>query len=339
MNCLMSEQNMMPLQDAFGRIITSLRVSLTDRCNLRCRYCMPETGVKFVEHAEILRYEEFARLLNVAARRGISKIRVTGGEPLVRKGAVEFIARISRIPGIQTVTLTTNGVLLAPFAAPLRRAGLSYLNVSLDTLNPRKFEEITRVPAFDAVLRGIRAAKEAGFSTVKVNVVAMRGFNDDELFDFADFAHEYDVIVRFIEYMPFHGNGWQPNGFVPSDELQARLATRFALRPAREEPSAAAKIFDIPGRRGKIGFISAVSHNFCAECNRLRLTADGFLRPCLHGAVEIDVKRALRRGASDDELMAFFQEAADRKPVAHRDFFAPPAPEIAADRAMVNIGG
>ena len=300
---------------------------------------MPEEGVTFVEHAEILRYEEIERLLEIAARIGVSKIRVTGGEPLLRKGAVEFIARLVAIPGVQTVTLTTNGILLPQFAAPLRRAGLSYLNISLDTLNPRRFEDITRFPSFDAARRGIQAAKAAGFPVVKVNVVAMRGFNDDELFDFADFADEYDVIVRFIEYMPFHGNGWQPDGFLPSDELLARLATHFRLRPLQHERSSAAKIFDIPGRRGKIGVISAVSHSFCGECNRLRLTADGFLRPCLHGAAEIDVKHPLRRGASDEELIALFQEAADRKPAFHRDFLASAAPENAADRAMVNIGG
>ena len=327
------------LQDVSGRTITSLRISLTDRCNLRCRYCMPEDGVHFIEHAEILRYEEIERLVRVAAHIGIVKIRLTGGEPLLRKDVVAFIERIVQIVGIRTVALTTNGVVLPELALPLRRAGLSYLNVSLDTLNPRKFEEITRVPALDTVLRGIRAAQQAGFPVMKINVVAIRGFNDDELFDFADFAHAENVELRFIEYMPFHGNGWSPNGFLSSDELKARLAERFELRPCKNAPAAAAKTFEIPGRRGRIGFISAVSHSFCGDCNRLRLTADGFLRPCLHGSVEVDVKHPLRRGASDDELIALFQEAADRKPAVHRDFLNSTEPDSADSRAMVKIGG
>ncbi len=327
------------LHDASGRTITSLRISLTDRCNLRCRYCMPEDGVNVIGHAEILRYEEIERLIRVAARLGIMKIRLTGGEPLLRKDVVEFVARIVLIRGIQTVALTTNGLLLSELAMPLRRAGLSYLNVSLDTLNPRKFEAITRFPFLETVLEGIYAAREAGFPVLKINVVAIRDFNDGELFDFADFANEHDVEIRFIEYMPFHGNGWSPNGFLSSDELKARLAERFELRPRNNAPAAAAKTFDIPGRRGRIGFISAVSHSFCGDCNRLRLTADGFLRPCLHGVTEIDVKHPLRNGASDNELMALFQEAADRKPAVHRDFLTSAAPDVADGRAMVKIGG
>ncbi len=327
------------LRDASGRTITSLRISLTDRCNLRCRYCMPEDGVHFIEHAEILRYEEIERLIRAAARIGVAKIRLTGGEPLLRKDVVEFVTRIVRIPGIQTVALTTNGLLLPELALPLRRAGLSYLNISLDTLNPRKFEAITRFPLLDAVLKGIRSAREAGFPMMKINVVAIRGFNDDELFDFADFADAHDVELRFIEYMPFHGNGWSPNGFLSSDELKARLAERFEQRSCNNDPAAAAKTFEIPGRRGRIGFISAVSHSFCGDCNRLRLTADGFLRPCLHGITEIDVKHPLRNGASDNELIALFQEAADRKPAVHRDFLTSTEPDAADGRAMVKIGG
>jgi len=295
--------------------------------------------VHFIKHAEILHYEEIERLIGVAAQIGVTKIRLTGGEPLLRRNVVAFIERIVRIPGIRIVALTTNGLLLSELALPLRRAGLSYLNISLDTLNPRKFEEITRFPLLDNVLQGIRAARDAGFPVMKINVVAIRGFNDDELFGFADFAHTENVELRFIEYMPFHGNGWSPNGFLSSDELKARLAERFELRPCNHAPAAAAKTFEIPGRRGKIGFISAVSHSFCGDCNRLRLTADGFLRPCLHGATEIDVKHPLRRSASDAELIALFQEAADRKPAVHRDFLTSAEPAADDRRAMVKIGG
>ena len=329
----------MKLQDSFGRTITSLRISITDRCNLRCRYCMPEDGVTFLRHDDILRYEEIERLIQIALQQGMTKIRLTGGEPLVRKGVVDFIRRVSFLPGLQALTLTTNGILLSQYARDLREAGLNYLNISLDTLNAQKFAEMTRFDRFDAVLQGIRSAKEAGFPVVKINVVSVRDFNDDELFDFIHFADQYDLIVRFIEYMPFFGNSWQPKGFLPSQELQARLEERFTLLPYPEHPAAAAKTYRIPGHNGRIGFISAVSEGFCDRCNRLRLTSDGHLRPCLHGPFEVDVKGALRRGASDEELIALFHEAIDKKPIAHQDFLGHDYTHADYDRAMVGIGG
>ncbi len=336
---MIRDTQVMKLQDSFGRTITSLRISITDRCNLRCRYCMPENGVTFLPHDDILRYEEIERLIQIALQQGITKIRLTGGEPLVRKGIVGFIRRVGALSGLQTLTLTTNGILLPRYAADLREAGLNYLNISLDTLNAQKFAEMTRFDRLDLVLQGIRSAKEAGFPVIKINVVSVRGFNDDELFDFIHFADQHDLIVRFIEYMPFSGNGWQPQGFLSSRELRSTLEERYTLLPNTEHPAAAAKTYRIPGHRGRIGFISAVSEGFCARCNRLRLTSDGCLRPCLHGPIEIDVKGPLRRGASDEDLIALFHEASEKKPAAHQDFLEYGYTRAEHDRAMVGIGG
>jgi len=298
---------------------------------------MPEEGVPFLEHAQILRYEEIERLARVAVQLGIVKIRVTGGEPLVRRGVIPFLERLRQIRGLQTLNVTTNGVLLPDYAPALKRAGLNYLNVSLDTLRRDKFAQITRFDKLDAVIRGIQTAKQAGFAVVKVNVVSIRGFNDDELFDFVEFADRYDVVLRFIEYMPFYGNGWRTDGFLPTQELYQRLQQRYRLVSAATDPSAPAKTFAIPGRRGSIGFISAVSESFCATCNRLRLTADGFLRPCLHGNIEINVKTPLRNGANDADLAVLFQEAVRRKPTSHQDFLD--QEYDVSQRAMIKIGG
>lgn len=319
--------------------MTSLRVSLTDRCNLRCRYCMPPEGVEFIPHQEILRYEEIERIIRVALGLGITKVRITGGEPLVRKGAVDFAGRIGHIQGIQKLSITTNGILLSRYAAALREAGVEYINISLDTLNREKFLKITHFDQLDTVLKGIQAAKDAGFEVIKVNVVSVRGFNDDELFDFVDFAVTYDLVVRFIEYMPFSGNEWQHDGFLPYRELKEQLEERYELIPLYVHPSAPAKTYRIPGRKGSIGFISSVSESFCHLCNRLRLTSDGYLRPCLHRKIEVDIKGPLRNGASDDELADLFREAVFRKPASHQDFLDSQYHQPMCDREMVRIGG
>lgn len=330
----------MPLHDVIGRTITSLRVSITDRCNLRCRYCMPETGVAAVPHAEILRYEEIERIIRVALALGIAKVRLTGGEPLVRNGVLDFLDRLGQLERLTTLTLTTNGVLLAEALDRLRNTTVSSINISLDTLDRRKFQALTRHDSLDAVLRGIRATADAGFATVKVNVVSLRGFNDDEILDFVEFADAQNVTVRFIEYMPFAGNGWQQGQFLPTEEVVQRIVQRYELHPlAGTDPSAAARTYRIAGKRGKIGFISPVSQPFCGVCNRLRLTADGFLRPCLHGPLEIDVKTPLRGGASDAELAALFQEAVAKKPASHDNFAPPAGTPDSAGRAMHRIGG
>ena len=327
------------LRDKSGRVIESLRVSVTDRCNLRCRYCMPPEGVEFIEHDEILRYEEMERIIRVALRLGIHKIRLTGGEPLVRKGLLDFARRLGQLERIRKLSMTTNGILLSQYAASLKEAGIDYLNISLDTLNREKFRQITRFDKLNTVLEGIHTAKAVGFSLIKVNVVSIRGFNDEELFDFVDFADRFDIVVRFIEFMPFTGNPWQQNGFLPSQELKARLRTRYTMIPLYDDPSAPAKTYKIPGKQGAIGFISSVSESFCHLCNRLRLTADGHLRPCLHGPIEIDIKHPLRRGASDAELVELFREAVAKKPGFHQDFLDQQFHQPLCDREMVRIGG
>lgn len=329
----------MLLQDVLGRRITNLRVSLTDRCNLRCRYCMPAEGVEFIDHAQILRYEEIERIIAIATQLGISKVRLTGGEPLVRKGVIDFARRLGRLTDLKKLSLTTNGILLSQYAVALREAGVGYLNISLDTLKKEKFHNITRFEQLDTVLDGIRIAKKAGFSVIKVNVVSVRGFNDDELFDFVNFADKYDLVVRFIEYMPFSGNGWHQGGFLPSQELKERLEAHYTLLPLHDDPSAPAKTYEIPGHRGSIGFISSVSESFCHLCNRLRLTADGCLRPCLHGDIEIDLKGPMRRGAADQDIAALFCEAVEKKPKSHQDFLDSHYHNPEYDRAMVRIGG
>ena len=300
---------------------------------------MPEDGVQFIDHADILRYEEIARIVRVAVQLGIVKIRITGGEPLVRKGILDFARRLSRMQGIQKLSLTTNAMLLPQYAVSLKDAGIAYLNLSLDTLNREKFRQITRFDRLPTVLEGISAAKQAGFALIKINAVSVRGFNDDELFDFVEFADRYELVVRFIEYMPFFGNNWEQDRFLPSAELRDRLARRYRLLPVDEDPSAPARTYRIPGHKGRIGFISAVSESFCANCNRLRLTADGHLRPCLHGNIEIDIKGPMRRGANDADIANLLQEAANQKPTSHHDFLENQDHISACDREMVRIGG
>jgi cyclic pyranopterin phosphate synthase len=214
---------------------------------------MPEDGVEFIDHSQILRYEEVERIVKVALKLGITKVRLTGGEPLVRRGVIDFIRRLSQLQGIQKLIVTTNGILLPQYAVPLKQIGIAYLNISLDTLNREKFRQITRFDKLEAVLEGIRAAKEAGFSLIKVNAVSIRGFNDNELFDFVEFANRYDVVLRFIEYMPFSGNEWRQDGFLPSQELKERLEQRYVLIPLDVETTASARTYKIPGHNGKIG--------------------------------------------------------------------------------------
>ncbi len=300
---------------------------------------MPAEGVPVLPHDEILRYEEIERLIRVALALGVARVRLTGGEPLVRKGLLDFICRLKALEGLKALTMTSNGILLERYAESLKKCGVDSLNISLDTLNAEKFRLMTGFNQLESVLRGIAKAREAGFSLIKINVVSLRAFNDDELFDFIEFADHGDFILRFIEYMPFPGNDWHQKGFLSSKELRAKIEQRYTLQPYDGDPSAAAKLYEIQGLRGKIGFISAVSESFCDRCNRLRLTSDGFLKPCLHGPLEIDLKSPLRRGAQDSELMALFHEAIERKPASHHDLFTHACRPLGIDREMVRIGG
>jgi cyclic pyranopterin phosphate synthase len=287
----------MSLRDSLGRKINYLRLSVTDRCNLRCSYCMPEEGIGKVAHSEILSYEELYRIAQAAVTIGIDKIRITGGEPLVRKGIIDFLRKLSGIPALQQLVLTTNGVLLEEMAAELRSAGVQRLNISLDSLNPATFRQISRCGDLARVLAGIEAAKECGFP-IKLNMVVMRGINDHELLDFASLAATTAITVRFIEYMPaIREQNWQRLA-VPGAEILQRLAERFTLIPLEQaEMAGPSRNFRILGSPGTLGVITPVSHHFCSECNRIRVTASGMAKGCLFAESRLDLKPALRNGS------------------------------------------
>lgn len=328
-----------PPTDPFQRTIDYLRLSITDRCNLRCTYCVPPNGFKAVGHGEILRYEEILRIARIVVGMGIAKIRLTGGEPLVRKDVLYLCERIAAIPDLKSFSMTTNGVLLGRFARDLATAGVQRVNVSLDTLDPAKFERITRVDRFREVWEGIHAALEAGFHPVKLNVVVMGGINDDEIEDLARLTFETPFHVRFIEHMPFPvGDGRDEAGVVPSEEILERLARVAPLKPAvSTDSNGPARHYRFEGAKGLIGVISPVSQHFCPSCNRLRLTADGKLRACLFGSEETDLKGILREGALDTDIEAAIRMTIRRKPERHN--LESPSFRKCISRPMVSIGG
>ena len=340
------------LLDSFGRVIDYLRISVTDRCNLRCVYCMPPQGIQLKAHSEILTYEEIVAVVRAAAALGIRKVRLTGGEPLVRPHVERLVEMVAAVPGIQDVSLTTNAVLLDRHAGALSRAGLRRVNVSLDTLRADRFERITRFGNIADVWRGLEAAEREGLTPIKLNAVVVRGMNDDELADFAALTQTHAWHVRFIELMPVSNEGdWgehlPPPGdrLVTAEEMQARLSAQLGVPDLFSEASALAvsavtgngpaRTFGLPGAKGVVGFITPVSQHFCPTCNRLRLTADGRLRPCLLADGEVDVIGALRSGASDPEVQALLLRAVGNKPERHRlDKDAAPH-----ERVMAQIGG
>lgn len=305
------------LEDRFRRRINYLRVSVTDRCNLRCAYCMPAEGVAPLGHGEVLSYEEILRVARVALTMGIEKIRITGGEPLVRKGILGFVERVAELPGLNDLSLTTNGVLLGELAGALRQAGLRRVNVSLDSLRPEVFARITRRDVLPLVLRGIDAAAAAGLQPIKVNAVVIRGENDSEILDFAEFARERRCEVRFIEFMPSRPEAWEGKRVVPSAEILATLSARHDLVPVEGGgTSGPSRTFRLPGG-GSVGVISPLSDHFCGRCNRLRLTAAGSLRSCLFSDRETDLRRVLRTTSDDRELAECILEAVHHKPERH----------------------
>jgi cyclic pyranopterin phosphate synthase len=301
--------------DSFGRAINYLRISVTDRCNLRCVYCMPPEGVPQMSHIEVLSYEEIRTVVQAAAELGISKIRLTGGEPLVRADFPQLVNMLSQVEGITELSLTTNGTLLKDYALQLKQAGLSRVNVSLDTLKPDRFRYITHLGRLQDVLEGISAAKEAGFDSVKINTVVMRGINDDEILDFATMTCQEGWHVRFIELMPFKDIA----EFVPSAELREHMSSLGGLEPTPSiTGNGPALYYRLAGARGTIGFISPLTEaSFCSRCNRMRLTPDGKLRPCLLGEDEIDLKMPLRNDASIEELRRLILKAVASKPEHH----------------------
>jgi len=304
------------LKDKFGREIYYLRVSITDRCNLRCRYCMPEEGVELAKHEEMLRTEEFQRLIRLFVGEGIKSVRVTGGEPLVRNDIVEFTRELAALP-LKDLSMTTNGILLPKLAKDLKAAGLNRINISLDSLNPDRFHWITRRGHLSQVLEGIDAALEVGLDPVKINAVVTRGLNDDEVWDLAQLAKDRPLHVRFIELMPVGSEGtWGKQNYVSSAETKGIIEKEGGiLVPANNVKGCGpAEIFAYDGWKGSIGFIHAVSAHFCARCNRLRLTGDGKLFPCLHSNLAVDIRTPMREGATDEELVKLFREAVELKP-------------------------
>jgi GTP 3',8-cyclase len=325
------------LIDQYQRHLSYLRISITDRCNLRCIYCMPREMIPKLEHADVLRYEEILRVARVAAGLGITKLRVTGGEPLVRRDACDLLAQLNRLPGIREVSLTTNAVLLTERLDDILAAGVHRINVSLDSLKPERFAAITRINCFHKVWEGIMTALDRGLAPVKINVVALRGINDDELTDLAALSLQYPVHVRFIEQMPIGEAAMRPVRPLLTPEIKTLLASMGPLAPVPASSNdGPAERYRIPGAPGEIGFISALSHHFCHRCNRLRLTASGGLRPCLLSDHEEDLRTPLRRGAPDEELARVFLSAVRHKPARHH--LAEPRHEEVAS-AMSGIGG
>ena len=309
------------LSDRFARRIEYLRVSLTDRCNYRCTYCMPEEGVELVPRADVLTFEELERLMGVFARLGVRRVRLTGGEPTVRKGVVDIVSRLARVPGIEELAMTTNGHLLTDLAVPLRAAGLGELNVSIDTLDRDRFRALTRRGDLDRVVAGIDAALAAGLG-VKLNAVALRGVNEEELADLCRFGWERGATPRFIEHMPMSGGDiYVPGRHLGADEIRDRIGQALGAPVAPDPDDAArprgpARYFTVAGKR--FGIISAMSEHFCATCNRVRLTATGDLHACLAFDDAVGLRNPLRAGASDDDLAAFIQAAADGKREGHQ---------------------
>lgn len=379
----------MPLIDSYNRTIDYLRVSVTDRCNFRCVYCMPEEGAPVAPRDEILTYEELERLIRIAVELGMTKIRLTGGEPLVRKDILTLVQKIGAIPGLQDLSITTNGYLLSRYAADFAKAGVNRVNISLDTLRPDRFTRIARRGSLDEVLAGVHAAQEAGMTPLKINCVAMRGWNDDEVVEFAKWTLEQPFDVRFIELMPINWSkgddsmnsyyalaapqGYQPDqkiqlyadasaksfrtafhtkdadlqtgqldarelrrAFISAQEIRERIeAVLGRMDPAEVITNGPANSFRLPGALGTTGFISQITNDMCVRCNRLRLTADGYLRPCLMADGEVDLRSLLRSGASDDAIAERFRVTVRHKPKEHRleDGQAP------VGRNMSQLGG
>jgi len=324
------------VSDSFHRPINYLRISVTDRCNLRCVYCMPSEGVALLNHRDILSYEEIALVASAAVEMGIQKIRVTGGEPLVRAGLPILIRKLANIRGINDLSLTTNGILLPRQARELKDAGLSRVNISLDSVRPERFRQITRTGRLENVFQGIEEAEVAGLNPVKINMVVMRGINDDEVIEFAHKTVEDGWHVRFIEFMPLaEGRRQAEERFVPNVEIIERIAPLGVLTPHTLNGNGPAKYFHLPQATGTIGFISPVSEHFCFKCNRLRLTADGRLLPCLLSDDEIDLRGPLRSGASIDGIKGLLKQAIDAKPQGHKL----KAGATRENRQMSQIGG
>ncbi|XP_033368459.1 molybdenum cofactor biosynthesis protein 1 isoform X2 [Parus major] len=308
------------LVDSFGRQHNYLRISLTEKCNLRCQYCMPEEGVQLTPKSELLTAQEIITLARLFVKEGVEKIRLTGGEPLIRPDVVDIVGKLYKLEGLKTIAVTTNGINLTRLLPQLKEAGLNAINISLDTLVPAKFEFIVRRKGFHKVIEGIHKATELGYHPVKVNCVVMRGFNEDEVLDFVDFTKDLPLDVRFIEYMPFDGNKWNFKKMVSYKEMLDTIKQRWPeLEKLPCETSSTAKSYKVPHFQGQISFITSMSEHFCGSCNRLRITADGNLKVCLFGNSEVSLRDHLRSGASEEELIQIIGKAVGRKKKQHAE--------------------
>lgn len=336
MKSLEPEKRMNTLIDRFGRHHTYLRISVTDKCNLRCFYCMPVEGVVWKRKEELLNFDEIRRVAEIFVKRGIEKIRLTGGEPLMRRDLHTLVEMLSRIDGLKTIAMTTNATLLADNAQLLKDAGVSQLNISIDSLKQERFKLLTGRDDMDRVIAGVEEACRVGFSQIKLNVVAIAGVNEDEILDFVDYVKDTDMNVRFIEFMPFRDNNWNIDRVLSYAEMFELISSRFKLERIETEPSAVAKDFSIVGHTGTVSFVSSMTDSFCSTCNRIRLTADGSVKSCLFYPAEINLRGKMREGATDAEVEEMIMYSLMQKPAAH-----PPAEEIAAEhnRSMIEIGG
>ena len=330
----------MKLVDSFGRKIDYLRISITDHCNLKCYYCTPFSGRGHLERSEILTYEELLNVARAAVASGITKIRITGGEPLVRKGVVEFCRMLSELDGLKSLALTTNGIYLEEMAEPLFKAGVRRINISLDTLRPERFEKITGYDWLPRVQAGIRRAEQIGMNPIKINTVVMRGINDDEIEELARITLDKPYHVRFIELMPTDScaYGDYESLYMPVDEIMKKISKieKAQIGPATDSYGPA-KLCKLPGAKGKVGFIAPISWHFCGSCNRLRLTAEGKIKACLFSQSEIDIKTPLRSGATQKEIINIFQRAVSKKPRRHH--LNEKKHQIACRQVMRAIGG
>ncbi|GFY76560.1 molybdenum cofactor biosynthesis protein 1 [Trichonephila inaurata madagascariensis] len=325
------------LVDTFGRKHDYLRISLTERCNFRCQYCMPEEGVTLTPKSHLLTTNEIIDVADLFVKLGVTKIRFTGGEPLIRKDLTEIIRAVSQLEGLQTVAMTTNGFMLHHKIEELRNAGLNSLNISLDTLIPAKFEFIARIKGLNSVMKSINTALEIGFDPVKVNCVVMKGINDDELISFVKLTEFQNLDIRFIEYSPFGGNKWNDAKMVPFSEMVKIIKMEFPdLKRLQDSKNDTSKAYKVPGFKGQIGFITSMTENFCSSCNRLRITADGSLKVCLFGNEEISLRDALRQKISEDTLLHMISSAVLSKKKQHAGMFNLSKMK---NRPMILIGG
>lgn len=340
MNDMFEKQDCSPqdrLIDRSNRHLNYLRVSITDRCNLNCKYCLPFSCQSKQSHHDILRYEELLHLIRIFRDLGISKIRITGGEPLVRKDIIPFLSQLHEISGIDDLAMTTNGLLLQDHLVKIKSAGIRRLNISLDSLNPENYHRITGHDVFQKVWEGILAAEKMGFHPIKINVVALQGINDHELTDMARLSFSHPFHIRFIEYMPIGDSALQLEQPLFTPEIQERIASLGELYPIqREKMDGPARRFRFKNAKGEIGFISPISHHFCQTCNRLRLTAGGFLRTCLLSDHQTDLKTPLRSGFSDQQIAQVILDAIRRKPTSH-DLNSKQTAQVAS--SMSAIGG